>query len=130
MINRYKLQAKRPHEDVFTEWCSTDNYEVVERNIKVIESYGWQWQLREGEQEEVVIQVRKRITEAMRSLGERIKEAREAKGINQKELAEKINISASLLCLSEKGKRNISEELLCDIADALDMLVDEIGEVE
>lgn len=130
MINRYKLQAKRPHEDVFTEWCSTDNYEAVVRNIKVIESYGWEWQLKEEDQEAVVVQVRKRISDAMRSLGEKIKEARESKGVNQKELAEKINISASMLCLSEKGKRNISEELLYDIADALDMLADEIGKVE
>jgi hypothetical protein len=41
------LQAKRPHENTFTEWCTTDDYEVIERNIKIIESYGWQWRLKE-----------------------------------------------------------------------------------
>ena len=127
---KYRLQAKRPYQDEFTEWCSTNSEEVVERKIKTIEEYGYQWRLIEGEEEAEKIQVRKRITEVMRSLGERIKAARESKGVNQKELAEKINISASLLCQSENGKRNISEELLCDIADALEMLADEIGKVE
>lgn len=47
---RYMLQAKRPHEKFFTEWCQTDNYEVIERNIKIIESYGWEWRLN-GDQE-------------------------------------------------------------------------------
>jgi hypothetical protein len=46
------LQAKRPHENFFTEWCQTDNYEVIERNIKIIESYGWEWRLN-GDQESI-----------------------------------------------------------------------------
>jgi ribosome-binding protein aMBF1 (putative translation factor) len=129
MVSRYRLQVKRPYESYYTEWCSTLDLEVVERNIKVIESYGYLWKLKQFQQEEVEI-VRKRISDAMRKLGERIKEARESKGVNQKELAERINISAALLCQSENGKRNISEEMLSDIADALDMLVDEIGKVE
>ena len=49
MLNRYTLKAKRPHENVFTEWLSTYDYEVVERNIKIIESYGWQWKLKEDD---------------------------------------------------------------------------------
>lgn len=52
MLNRYMLQAKRPHESVFTEWCQTDNYEVIEKNIKIIESYGWEWRLN-GDQESI-----------------------------------------------------------------------------
>lgn len=51
MVKKYNLKAKRPHETVFTEWCSTDNYEAVERNIKTIENYGYQWLLTEGDQE-------------------------------------------------------------------------------
>jgi hypothetical protein len=66
MINRYKLQAKRPHEDVFTEWCSTDNYEAVVRNIKVIESYGWEWQLK-TEEDEIIKQL-KSVAKAIESL--------------------------------------------------------------
>lgn len=47
---KYKLKAKRPHEKVFAEWCKTNDYEVIKRNIDTIESYGFQWQLIEEEQ--------------------------------------------------------------------------------
>ena len=47
---RYMLQAKRPHEKVFTEWCSTDDYEVIQKSIKIIESYGYQYQVKENEE--------------------------------------------------------------------------------
>ena len=70
MINKYRLQAKRPHEDVFTEWCSTDNFDVVERNTKVIESYGWQWQLKEYEDErtQMLLDQLKNVAKAIESL--------------------------------------------------------------
>lgn len=51
MCKKYKLQAKRPCEQEFTDWCSTDDPEAVKRNIKTIESYGYQWQLTGGKQE-------------------------------------------------------------------------------
>jgi hypothetical protein len=41
------LQAKRPHEKVFTEWCSSNDYDTIQRNIKIIENYGWLWNLKE-----------------------------------------------------------------------------------
>lgn len=44
---KYDLRAKRPHEKVFTDWCKTDDYEVVKRHIKIIEGYGYQWELKE-----------------------------------------------------------------------------------
>lgn len=47
---RYMLQAKRPHEKFFTEWCSTDDYEVIQKSIKIIESYGYQYQVKENEE--------------------------------------------------------------------------------
>jgi hypothetical protein len=47
MSKKYELQAKRPFERFFTEWCSTDDDEILQRNIKTIESYGYQWRLRE-----------------------------------------------------------------------------------
>ena len=52
MCKKYILKAKRPYEEHFTEWCSTDDRETVERNINVIESYGYLWQLTRGEQYE------------------------------------------------------------------------------
>jgi ribosome-binding protein aMBF1 (putative translation factor) len=128
---KYKLQAKRPHELVFTNWCSTDDYEAVKRNIAVIEGYGWQWQLEEGEFEDTEREQERYeqlqiIAESMRLLGERIKKAREAKGLEQKELAEKIRITPSSMCLFEKGKRNISKEMLYVIADALGVNIYEL----
>lgn len=133
MCKRYKLQAKRPHQKEFTDWCSTYDYEVIKRNIKVIESYGYQWKLRVIEREEgLKVEQKQRdysprvVSETMRLLGERIKNAREAKGVNQKEMAKKMRVSNSMLCLVENGKRNISEELLYDVADALDMRIDEL----
>ena len=48
MCQKYKLEAKRPWQDEFTPWCDTDNYEAIERNIKTIESYGYEWKLTEG----------------------------------------------------------------------------------
>lgn len=43
---KYSLYAKRPHEKVFTDWCKTDNLDIVKRNIKYIKSYGYEWELR------------------------------------------------------------------------------------
>lgn len=51
MCKKYKLQAKRPHQKEFTNWTETDNYKAIERNIKVIESYGYEWRLTEGNDE-------------------------------------------------------------------------------
>ena len=51
MCKKYKLQAKRPYEKEFTDWCSTDDYEAVKRNIEVIESYGYKWKLMKGDRE-------------------------------------------------------------------------------
>ena len=34
MFNNYTLQAKRPFEKVFTEWCSTDDYEVIQKKYQ------------------------------------------------------------------------------------------------
>lgn len=55
MCKKYILQAKRPCEKEFTEWCNTDDYETIERNIKVIESYGYLWRVKglKGETEQM-----------------------------------------------------------------------------
>ena len=52
MCKKYELQAKRPWQDKFTDWCSTDDYGVIKRNIKTIESFGYQWKLTEGATDE------------------------------------------------------------------------------
>ena len=55
VCKKYKLQAKRPCETEFTEWCSTDDGEAVKRNIETIEGYGYQWQLTGGQENESVV---------------------------------------------------------------------------
>ena len=52
MCKKYTLKAKRPDEKLYADWCVTDDYEIVKRNIKTIERYGYQWQLKEGDQNE------------------------------------------------------------------------------
>lgn len=42
---RYKLKVKRPIDSGFSDWTSTNDHEVIKKNIEVIESYGWQWEL-------------------------------------------------------------------------------------
>lgn len=59
-------------------------------------------------------------------LGERVKQVRESKGISQRKLATTIFVDASALCYWEQGKRNISVQSLCDIADALEVSLDEL----
>ena len=52
MCKKYKLKAKRPWQNHFTDWSATDDYGVIKRHIKVIESYGYEWKLTEREQED------------------------------------------------------------------------------
>ena len=68
MFNRYMLWAKRPHEAMFTEWCQTDNYEVVERNTQVIESYGWEWKLEDVQERVKKEQIRTKLVRAKKKL--------------------------------------------------------------
>jgi hypothetical protein len=44
---RYKLKVKRPIDSGFSDWTFTNDHEVIKKNIEVIESYGWQWELAE-----------------------------------------------------------------------------------
>ena len=52
MCKKYKLKAKRPWQNHFTDWSATDDYGVIKRHIKIIESYGYEWKLTEREQED------------------------------------------------------------------------------
>ncbi len=52
-------------------------------------------------------------------LGERIVQGRKEKKITQKELAEKLNISVSLLRAYERGEKKMSLEKFVDLCEAL-----------
>lgn len=56
----------------------------------------------------------------------RIKELREAQGINQKTLSEMVGISRPFLCDLEKNRRGAKPETYQRIADALDVPVAEL----
>ena len=60
----------------------------------------------------------------MASVGDRIRETREHKGINQDRLAEKANISKGFLSDIENGKRNPSSDNLLRIANVLGASLD------
>ena len=53
-----------------------------------------------------------------------MKNCREAKGISVGELSEKVNIAKQTLWAYERGERNPTPEVLCAIADALDVSLD------
>lgn len=55
------------------------------------------------------------------SFGERLKNARKKSGITQKELAEKLNVSAAMIAQYETGKRNPKKETLSRIAEVLNL---------
>ena len=63
-----------------------------------------------------------KISEQRKSIGAKIKEAREQSGMSQKDLAEKIGFSsATAISLMESGDRKTSAEVLDKIADVLQM---------
>ena len=59
----------------------------------------------------------------------RIKEIRKRVGIQQKDLAERAEISRPFLCDLENNRRGAKDETLRRIADALGVTVDELKEV-
>jgi len=60
----------------------------------------------------------------MPSIGDRIREIREAKKLTQEQLAEKAVMSKGFLSEIENGKRNVSSEYLLRIANSLCASVD------
>ena len=59
-------------------------------------------------------------------IGKRIKAARKAKGFSQSELSELIDKSAGYMSYIETGSKNPSLETLVQLANALDVTVDEL----
>jgi transcriptional regulator with XRE-family HTH domain len=66
--------------------------------------------------------------ELLKSLGERIKEIRLAKGLTQTELAHKIGKDHPSVNRLEKGKINPSYFFLCEIAEGLEISINDIFE--
>lgn len=59
-------------------------------------------------------------------LGKRIKELRKEKEITQIDLAAKIGIDRSYLGFIERGERNVSFDVMAEIAKALDVGMNEL----
>lgn len=59
-------------------------------------------------------------------LGKRIKELRKEKGLTQIDLAAKIGIDRSYLGFIERGERNVSFDVMAEIAKALGVGMNEL----
>ena len=64
------------------------------------------------------------VSEQLKALGERIREARKRQGITQLDLAEKVQISASYMNDIEMGKTNFGVETLIRISEELQVSTD------
>lgn len=64
------------------------------------------------------------VSEQLKALGERIREARKSQGITQLDLAEKVQISASYMSDIEMGKTNFGVETLIRISEELQISTD------
>lgn len=67
---------------------------------------------------------RSRLEEKMPSVGDRIREIREAKKLTQDQLSDKAAMSKGFLSEIENGRRNVSSEYLLRIANVLGASVD------
>ena len=57
----------------------------------------------------------------LKKLGAAIREIRELRGLTQREVAERMNLSVNFLSMVENGKRGISIEHLNEMAEILDV---------
>ncbi|MBN1615827.1 MAG: helix-turn-helix transcriptional regulator [Spirochaetales bacterium] len=60
------------------------------------------------------------------SFGKRLTQFRKAAGLTQKELADKVGISSTLVTDYERGKLRLYDELIIKLADALNVSTDEL----
>ena len=60
----------------------------------------------------------------MTGLGNRIREARESKGLTQLELSAEIEVAQSVVCNYERGKKTPTLNTFAKIADALEVTSD------
>ncbi|WP_303001956.1 helix-turn-helix domain-containing protein [Dialister invisus] len=62
----------------------------------------------------------------MKAIGTRIKEAREAKGLTQEQLAEMVGLSSTHISVIERGVKAPKLETFIEIANALDVTSDSL----
>lgn len=60
------------------------------------------------------------------AVSERVRDLREQKGISQRQLAEDVGVSQSLINQIERGTKNPSLQVACSIAEALDCKVEDL----
>ncbi|AVV55678.1 XRE family transcriptional regulator [Paenibacillus glucanolyticus] len=63
-----------------------------------------------------------------KQLAQRIRAFRKLKGLTQQELAERTGISLAVLGSIERGNRRAEEQMLVQIADALEITLQELKE--
>ena len=61
------------------------------------------------------------FTQAKTRLGARIKQLRKHKNLTQEELASPFNSEKSFICDIEKGRKNVTLQTLCTIAQKLEV---------
>ncbi len=61
------------------------------------------------------------------SIGTNIRSRREAEGLDQTELAERVHVTQVMISLIENGRKSPSVPLLVDIAKALHCTMDELA---
>lgn len=59
-------------------------------------------------------------------VGEALKQARESKGLTQKQLAEMLFVDTSLICRWEKGQREIPLVTLVTMSDILEINIEKL----
>lgn len=62
------------------------------------------------------------------SIGDNLKRLREKKGVTQKALSDKLNITRSMLCQIERGTKTLSLPLAKEITEVLNCTIDELFE--
>ena len=50
--NMFLLCARRDPKEEWSVWTHTENIETIKSNIQTIEGFGWQWNVRYGEDDE------------------------------------------------------------------------------
>ena len=66
------------------------------------------------------------MSDSLKTVGSRIKDARKAKRMSQAELAEKLNISISHMSDIETGKSNYGVDILMRLTEVLQVSADEL----
>lgn len=66
------------------------------------------------------------MSEKLKQVGRRIQEARKAAGLNQADLAEKVDISANHMSAIETGKTNCTIEVFMKLTEALNISADSL----